>query len=143
MTGILIGLGVAAALFVATLFAIANRPPSTLDQLLDKEVGYELVQIEMASGCTAAGALDPGIGPAIAASKGMVCSQILGKTLINEEEGKGFCKADDKKCLFTEGFVVTRVRAMDEMPQSEADRDKLQNEINAAYEKINSTKELQ
>ena len=87
-----------------------------------------------------AGMNDPGFAPALHQSRGMVCFQVLAPNLGNVMDGKGECKNDDKKCIFALGYALTKMRALQELPD---DLEKLQDDINTAYEKLNATKEKQ
>lgn len=132
-------LGLAALIGIAYM----NRPPSVLEKLVIQQQQSELAVQVMTAGCAVAGANDPGFGPTLNQSRGMVCIQVLGQNLADVLAGHGDCKIDDKKCLFTLGFALTKMRALQEMPDSYEAVSQLQDEIDTMYQKLNSTKERQ
>lgn len=136
-TVVLIGLAALVGL------AVVNRPPSDLEKIVILQATQENAVRVFTAGCTIAGVNDPGFGPVINQSHGQVCIQVGGENLVKLLDGRGECKLDDKKCIFTLGYALTKMRGLQEMPDGPAGVDKLQEEINTFYEKLNSTKEKQ
>lgn len=141
---VLLGMAVAILGLAALVgLAIVNRPPSDLEKIVANQQMREYVAEVMTSGCTIAGMNDPGFGPQLNASRGMVCFQVLAPNIGNIMDGKGECKVDDKRCLFTAGYVLTKMRALQEMPEGSEGLKKLQEDVDTMFEKLNSTKEKQ
>jgi hypothetical protein len=128
----------ALAVVILGVVAYVNRPPTLVEKIAVKEAQHALIVTTMASGCTAAGVKDQQMGQALAMTRGMVCLQILEETLPNELQGKGFCKPDDKKCLFAVAYTVTSIRGL-----GRDDLDQIESEIDESYEKVYATKEKQ
>lgn len=136
-----VGAGIVLLLAALAGLAYMNRPPTLTEKVVAYQAQQYAAQVYMGAGCAAAGAKDPNFAPALMQSHGMVCGQVIGRELHDISEGRGLCKIDDKKCLFTVAFVLTKLRVSGTPADTSEDVDAISSEMEDAYNKINEAKE--
>lgn len=125
---------ISSAVVVALGLGITHTSLTPAQKMVRKENRERQTSTSLLLGCVNKAMENPQLGMAVLLSGGKVCFQILGKTLTDEVEGKGYCHQDNAKCLFKLGYVKTAL-ATSESELSDEEVQDLETSAETAFEK--------